>query len=167
MKQKKEIFEHVKPEQAKQVLRLYRFLADTEYYCTWTEDYPTEREVSYDLSRDALFCLKDEETGEMLGVISMDDDAEVEAMDCWSEELKPSKELSRIAVFPEYQNQGVARKLISCAMEKLKNQGYRGIHLLVAKSNEKALRSYQKLEFTTVGECEMFGCKFWCYEKKL
>ena len=53
------------------------------------------------------------------------------------------------------------------AMAELKSQGYKAAHILVAKDNVKALRSYEKLHFTTAGECELFGHSYWCYEKEL
>ena len=52
-------------------------------------------------------------------------------------------------------------------MEELKNRGYKAVHLLVAKDNVKALRSYDKLNFKNVGECELWGHMYWCYEKEL
>ena len=52
------IFDRVKESEKNDVLRLYRSLLGTEY-CVWTEDYPAEREIEFDLSRDALFCLLD------------------------------------------------------------------------------------------------------------
>lgn len=52
-------------------------------------------------------------------------------------------------------------------MEELKKRGYKAVHLLVAKDNVKALRSYDKLNFENVGECELWGHMYWCYEKAL
>ena len=49
-------FRKVKREEAEEILQLYHSLIGTEY-CVWTENYPTEREVEFDLSRNALFCL--------------------------------------------------------------------------------------------------------------
>ena len=65
-------FERVKREEADTVLKLYRSLLGTPY-CVWTEDYPSEKEVEFDLSRDALFCMRDD-AGNIAGVISIDDD---------------------------------------------------------------------------------------------
>ena len=67
----------------------------------------------------------------------------------------------------EYQMSGIARILLREAMAELKSQGYKAAHILVAKDNVKALRSYEKLHFTTAGECELFGHSYWCYEKEL
>ena len=49
-------FRRARREEAEETLQLYRSLIGTEY-CVWTENYPTEREVEFDLSRNALFCL--------------------------------------------------------------------------------------------------------------
>ena len=148
-----------------EILALYRSLAGTEF-CAWTEEYPGEIDIEGDLSRDGLFCLKDEK-GEIAGVISIDQDENVERLTCWSKELQPSAELSRIGVRVENQNQGIARKLLQHAMEELRRRGKRSVHLLVCKTKKKAIRSYEKLNFEVVGECQMFGEDWWCYEKVL
>ena len=82
-------------------------------------------------------------------------------------DLTPVAELSRLGVAVEYQNRGIARILLQEAMAELKSQGYKAVHILVAKDNVKALRSYEKLHFTTAGECELSGHSYWCYEKEL
>ena len=58
----------------------------------------------------ALYCLKDDK-GEILGTISLDDDEAVDSLPCWSKELQPGAELSRLGVKVEYQNQGIAKYL--------------------------------------------------------
>lgn len=82
-------FERVKREEADTVLKLYRSLLGTPY-CVWTEEYPSEKEVEFDLSRDALFCMRDD-TGNIAGVISIDDDPNVECLTCWSETMVPQR----------------------------------------------------------------------------
>lgn len=148
-----------------EILALYRSLAGTEF-CAWTENYPNEIEIEGDLSRDALFCLRDTEN-RIIGVISIDDDKEVENLSCWSEALKPAAELSRLGVRVESQNQGIARQLLQYGMDELKARGYKSVHFLVCKTNKKAIRSYDKLHFNIVGQCELFGENWWCYEKAL
>ena len=151
----------------KEILQLYQSLIGTEY-CVWTENYPTEREVEFDLSRDALFCLREKPSGRLMGTISIDDDPEVEALSCWSEDLTPVAELSRLG--SGKQNIRITVLPGSCcgkAMAELKSQGYKAAHILVAKDNVKALRSMKNCNFTTAGECELFGHSYWCYEKEL
>ena len=128
--------------------------------------------MEFDLSRNALFCLYErmpepDERERLIGTISIDDDPEVEALSCWSEDLTPVAELSRLGVAAEYQNRGIARILLQEAMAELKSQGYKAVHILVAKDNVKALRSYEKLHFDVVGESDLFDEDWWCYEKAL
>ena len=52
------------------------------------------------------------ERTDLIGTISIDDDPEVEALSCWSEDLTPVAELSRLGVAVEYQNRGIARILL-------------------------------------------------------
>lgn len=164
-------FRLARRDEAEEILRLYKSLIDMEY-CAWTENYPTEQEVEFDLSRDALFCLREISaetayTQPLVGVISIDDDPQVKALSCWSQELTPVAELSRLGVAAEYQNHGIARRLLREAMEVLKQRGYNAVHILVAKDNVKALRSYEKLHFTLAGECNLYDHAYWCYEKAL
>lgn len=160
------VFEHVKESEAGEVLALYRSLVGTTF-CAWTADYPARSDVDFDLSRKALFCLRDEETGEMTGVISIDEDPKVENLTCWTPELQPGRELSRLGVKENYQNQGIARKLMAGAIEELRRQGYKSVHILVAKENKKALASYKVFAYDEVGECFMHEHAYLCYEKAL
>ena len=61
----------------------------------------------------------------------------------------PSAEVSRVGVCQEFQNQGIAGKLLEGVMEELKNRGYKAVHLLVAKDNVKHSDSYDKLNLRT------------------
>lgn len=158
-------FERAKEEDKLEILQLYHSLVGTDY-CAWTLNYPSEKDIEGDMARDALFCLRNDDE-KIIGVISIDKDEAVENLICWSKELQPSAELSRLGVKVEYQNQGIARKLLQYGMEELKKQGKKSVHFLVCKTNIKAIRSYAKLQFDVVGECELFGESWWCYEKKL
>ena len=125
-----------------------------------------EQEFDYDMKRNALFCMENED-GEIIGTITVDEDPQVEALTCWSKTLQPSAELSRLGVRTDMQNQGIARQLLQHGMEELKKQGKRSVHFLVCKTNKKALRSYEKLHFDVVGESDLFDEDWWCYEKEL
>lgn len=75
--------------------------------------------------------------------------------------------MSRLAVDPEYQNQGLAREMLLHGMAVMKERGYKSIHFLVNKHNVKALNSYNHLSFDIVGECFMYEQPFLCYEKEI
>ena len=157
-----------KAEDKDEILNLYKMQLGREF-CPWDEHYPEAKEIDFDLSRDALFVMKeDTEAGEkIIAAISIDDDPNVESMECWSEDRKPGAELARLAVHPDWQNQGLARQMLAFGMEKIKEKGYKSVHFLVNRLNTKALRSYAVFGFETVGECSLYDQPFICYEKAL
>ena len=110
--------------------------------------------------------MKDEK-GEIVASISIDEDEAVKKLTCWRDDLQPGGELARLAVHPDLQNKGIAREMLKHGMRELKKRGYKSVHFLVNKENKKALRSYAAFQFPVVGECEMFGQPFFCYESKL
>ena len=148
-----------------EVLNLYHMQLGREY-CPWTENYPTEREFEFDLARDSIFVMKDENS-RIIAAISIDEDEEVNQLSCWTPSLQPGGELARLAVHPDVQNQGTARQMLQYGMDVLKERGKKSIHFLVNRYNVKAIRSYAQFDFNVVGECEMFEQSFLCYEKEL
>ena len=147
------------------VLRLYREQIGREF-CFWDEDYPGEDTVAYDLSRDALFVMKDGD-GDVIAAISVELDEDVDRLDCWTPSLQPGGEYARLAVTPACQNRGLAREMVAHVLGVLKQRGFRSVHILVNRDNVKAIRSYAHIGFRTAGECEMYGQHFLCYEKAL
>lgn len=151
-------------EDRQELLSLYRAQIGREN-CPWDEDYPSDETIDYDLSRDALFVMK--ENGRILASISIEEDALVDELPCWDKSLAPSRELARLAVAPSLQNKGLARVMLRFGMEELKRRGFRGIHFLVNKYNTRAIRSYAVFGFNVVGECHLYDQDFLCYEKEL
>ena len=147
-----------------EILALYRAQLGREY-CAWDEEYPDDETISYDLSRDALFVLK--MNGRIKATVSIEEDEDVDRLDCWDAKLAPEGELARIAVLPEEQCKGLGRIMMQFGMDELKRRGYAGIHLLVNKNNVKAIRCYAVFGFRTVGECHMYEQDFLCYEREL
>ncbi|MBO4679487.1 MAG: GNAT family N-acetyltransferase [Lachnospiraceae bacterium] len=156
--------EHATEADKAEILALYKIQLGREF-CPWSEHYPTENEIDFDLSRDSLIVMR--EDGKIIASISIDEDEAVNKLPYWTDALKPGGEVSRLAVLPEYQNQGIAREMIRATMEILKERGFKSIHFLVNRLNTKAMKSYAKLGFDKVGELEIFEQPMICYEKKL
>lgn len=156
---------HADAADKEKILALFQMQLGREY-CAWDDHYPGRKEIEFDLSRDALFVMKDE-IGEIVASISIDEDEAVKKLTCWKADLQPGGELARLAVHPDLQNKGIAREMLKYGMRELKKRGYLSVHFLVNKENKKALRSYAVFQFPVVGECEMFGQPFFCYESKL
>lgn len=161
-----------------EIFALYRGAIGTEG-CTWSEEYPTEDILRDDLARHALYCARTS-SGEIVAAVSVDADPIVDALPNWSENHVPahagekfrSAELARLAVKEGFQNRGIAREMIRFMEAELKRENsirppMDYVHFLVSQTNLKALRSYAKLEYDNRGEAELFGHKWWCYEKKI
>ena len=152
-----------KEKETEEILALYR----TMLYgaADWNEYYPSEETIAFDLSRDALYVMKNE-SGEIVAAISIDQDEEVEQLDCWHKELKPVAEVSRLVVRKDMQNQGIAKKMMNHVFAILKAQGNKGVHILVKTGHEIAFASYEAIGFEKVGECRLFDKDFVCMEKE-
>ena len=147
-----------------EILSLYKAQIGREN-CPWTEEYPSNESIDFDLKRNALFVLKAD--GKIKAAISLEEDEDVDNLSCWDKTLAPEGEVARVAVLPEAQNKGLGRIMMQYAMDELKRRGYKGIHILVNKHNIKAIRCYEVFGFNTVGECHMYEQDFLCYERKL
>ena len=162
-------------ENKEEILKLYKIQLGREF-CPWDDSYPGMKEIEFDLGRESLFVMIDgqeinadavRKEDRIIAAISIDDDPQVERLDCWSHKLAPGAELSRLAVHPDFQNQKIARQMLVFGMEELARRGYKSVHFLVNKLNVKALRSYAVFGFDTLGESSLFGKPFLCYEKSL
>lgn len=153
-----------KSEDKDEILSLYK----TMLYgpADWNEYYPDEETIEFDLSRNALFVMKNSQE-QIIAVISIDEDEDIAKLACWSSELMPSAELSRLCVRKDMQNQGISRQMMRYVFEILKKEGKKGVHILVKTGHEAALSSYRALGFQTVGECNLFDKDFICMELKL
>lgn len=151
-------------ENREEILSLYRAQIGRED-CPWNENYPSNEEINGDLSRNALFVLK--ESGTIKAAVSIEEDEQTDALSCWDERLAPHGELARLAVLPEEQNKGLGRIMLKFGMEQLKRRGFRGIKILVNKRNARAIGCYRVFGFHVAGECHMYEQDFLCYEKKL
>ena len=78
-----------------------------------------------------------------------------------------NKEAVSLGVALEQQGKGLARKMLSAAMDAARRDGCDSVRFLVAKRNPIAQRSYAKLDFDVCGECEMWGENWLCYQKRL
>ena len=147
------------------VLQLYREEIGRPF-CFWDEDYPGPDTVAFDLSRDALFVMKDEK-GEIIAAISIEEDEDVNRLTCWDPSLQPGSEYARLAVRPACQGRGIGGQMVSHILGVLKERGFKSIHIIVNRDNLPAIRTYAHFGFCQAGECDMYGQHFLCYEKEL
>ena len=152
------------PADKDKILALYKTMLHGP--AEWDENYPNEETIDFDMSRDALFVMKNDDD-EVIAAISIDKDDEVDSLPYWDKSLAPSGEFSRICVRKDMQNQGIARQMILHVFDVMRKNGKKGAHILVKTGHGAALALYGKLGFKTVGECFMYGKDFICMEVKL
>lgn len=153
-----------KKEDTDEIMNLYN--AHKGGPADWNEYYPNEDTIAFDLSRESLFVMKNE-TGEIIAVISIDSDENVDNLECWDKSRVPAGEVSRLCVRGDMQNQGIAKVMMEHVFEVLRQRGMKMVHILVRAGHVAALKSYAKLGFEQVAECEVFDKQFVCMEKAL
>ena len=131
----------------------------------WTEDYPDLDILKWDLEQNGLYRaeLPDGTTG---GMIAIDRNSELDDMD-WQDGLTTAWELSRLAIFPEYQGTGLGQKIFGAALTLCRKEGCPGLRLLVSPELEQGIHIYEKFGFRRVGHTHQWGEDFWMYSLPL
>ena len=81
-----------------QIMALYLEQIGKEF-CPWDEDYPSNETIDFDLSRDALFVMKEDQ--KIIAAISIDEDEDIDALDCWDRTLFPGGKTRGDSLPPE------------------------------------------------------------------
>ena len=147
-----------------EILKLYKTMLFGP--ADWDDDYPSMETIEYDLERDALFVMVDED-GSIIAAISIDLDEDVEILPCWDKNLEPGAELSRLAVREDKRNRGIARRMMQHVFDVLRDEGKKSVHILVREQNVAAFVSYEKLGYRRVGYCHLHEKEYVCMEVAL
>lgn len=156
-------FEEIGESAKSEVMRLYRS-AIGSLGCTWSSDYPSEETFYIDINNHNLFGMIDTDDS-IIGLVSVDQDEEVDGLECWSKEHGKMGEIARLVVRADCQNKGIARQMINEVIDVLRSREYRSAHYLVSRNHIKAIAAYKKLDFTKVGEAYLYNEHWLCYEK--
>lgn len=104
----------------------------------------TEESCGGNLDKEGVYCLVAEEDGKLIGTSSY----------CKSrfEEYAGLGEIISIYFLPEYTGKGYGKKLLSAAVERLSEMGFRDVFLWVLEENHIARAFYERCGFFTSGE---------------
>lgn len=158
------IFAPAVAEDADKILSLYRSVIGSEF-CVWDEVYPGMEEIRADLETDNLFVLRS--GAEIVGAISIVPENELDELECWRINDGKIAEIARVTVAPGFQGRGLALKMVQEIEKVLVDRGCKCVHLLVARENMPALKTYEKAGYTVMGECDMYGHRYFACEKEL
>lgn len=144
----------------KAVAALYEAVKQGEF-CVWTEHYPTVEHAAADAAAGCLYLLERE--GELIGCASVEPIPEDDDLP-WQVCDGNHREISRVAVAPAHQGRGYAKEMVRLLVDELRQQGVSSVHLLAAKANPPAVRTYRALGFTRLGECHRYGADYYIFE---
>ena len=147
-----------------QIAVLYTSAIGTEG-CTWDQEYPGELEIHGDFAAGGLYVLEEESC--VIGAVSVVPENELDELGCWELTDGSQREIARVVIARGHAGRGLAGRMLSRLFEELKASGCHGVRLAVACGNGAAIRTYQKLGFTFLGECEMYGSRYYLCEKEL
>lgn len=141
---------------------------ESEGVFQWTDQYPTLKIISNDISKRNLYCLIGK--GKIAGVININElqDPEYKLVK-WENSYVKIMVIHRLAVHPEFQKQGFAKRLMDFAEDYAIKNNYSSIRLDAFSNNPRALRFYENRDYQRRGEVFFPGRElpFYCYEKLL
>jgi GNAT superfamily N-acetyltransferase len=132
----------------------------------WDEIYPDEKTILSDIDEGSLFVLTS--GGRVAGIVVINEKQE-EAYQGVSWQFTAGRccVVHRLCVHPDFENQGIGKRLMACAEEQARARGYNLIRLDAFSKNPKAIRFYKKLGFRQAGEVRFRKGVFFCFEKQL
>ncbi|MCR9174052.1 MAG: GNAT family N-acetyltransferase [bacterium] len=133
----------------------------------WDENYPNLESLSRDIASETLFAYR--ENGEILGIIVLNETQDPEYAEVnWStQESDRNIVVHRLAVSPQHQGKGIARKIMDFAEGWARENGFDAIRLDTYSQNPRNQRFYKKRGYTELGSVYLSYKKehpYFCYE---
>ena len=161
-------FEYAKEQDIDEIYALYHSLTQAPY-STWSEEYPSFSHVQEDVRNGWSIVMRNQENRIVAAIAILPGEQEPEFDDAaaWYPDVKRWACPARLGVALDQQGKGIARRMLSAAMDFARAEGCDGVRFLVSRNNPIAQRSYAKLDFDICGECEMWDEQWLCYQKRL
>ena len=118
----------------------------------WDENYPDLNTIQTDIHRGELFkyVLDDSIVG--IVVLNESQDPEYNELNWITPVHSRNLVVHRLAVHPEHQGKGIARKLMDFAEKKAKHDGYDSIRLDTFSQNKRNQKFYDNRSYQRTGE---------------
>lgn len=155
-----------------QILTITRACAakmTSEGILQWNEHYPSIQAFQKDVARQELYVLLIEDT--IIGsiVISSEKDSEYNQID-WLTEDSHHYYIHRVAIDPNFQKKGYAKKLMDFAEDFAEAQQAVSVRLDTFSQNKRNQKFYEARAYTRLGNIyfpKQSEHPFYCYEKVL
>ena len=134
----------------------------------WNEHYPTATAFEKDLARDELYVLLDDTSEILIGSITISTlkDSEYDVID-WLTNDGLNYYIHRLAVHPDYQGQGKAKKLMDFAESFVKQQKGLSVRLDTFSLNTRNQKFYEHRGYQRLANIyfpKQSDAPFYCYE---
>lgn len=132
----------------------------------WNEAYPSKEAFRKDLDRDELYVLLSEAIIIGTITISSEKDKEYNAID-WLTEDSNQYYIHRLAVHPDFQHQGYAKKLMDFAEALAKKNNMVSVRLDTFSENKRNQQFYEARGYEKLGDVyfpRQAKTPFHCYE---
>lgn len=133
----------------------------------WDENYPDRANIQRDLESGTLFAYRENES--ILGIVVLNEnqDEEYSEINWLTHEDQRNLVIHRLAVLPEQQGNGIARKLMDFAEMHAHSNGYDSIRLDTFSQNPRNQKFYDARGYTNLGPVFLKYKKehpYFCYE---
>lgn len=130
----------------------------------WDEVYPDAVTINNDIQERNLYVFEDE--GILKGMIVLNERQEKEYADvAWKHYNGKQLVVHRLSVDPQFQGQGVARRLMHFAEGYARENGYSAIRLDTFSQNPITMNFYKSLKYDVAGTVNFRKGLFYCFEK--
>lgn len=145
------------------VVALYRAAVGTPG-CTWNDEYPSRETAEEDLASGGLYVLRKAES--VIGAVSIVNENELDGLECFKIRTG-AREFARLTVSPGFRGRGYAAHMLGKITEIAARAGATAWHILAATCNPSAIALYRAFGFSFLGECDMYGNRYYIGEKAL
>mgnify|MGYP000508600728 CR=1 FL=1 len=133
----------------------------------WDENYPDRASIKKDLDTKTLFAYREDDR--ILGIVVLNEkqDEEYGEINWSTSDTDKNIVVHRLAVHPDQQGNGIARKIMDFAEQYAKEQNYDAIRLDTFSQNPRNQRFYTKRGYTDLGPVYLKYKKdhpYFCYE---
>ena len=137
----------------------------------WSDEYPTRGLIAADLASGELYKVLD--GARIISIMKIRSWADFMAgeeepdIDGWDPAIHNPCALGRFCVDPDYQGQGLGRRIMLATLDKAKALGYDGAQFHAVTSNPVCNHLYESMGFHKAGHLCEYGTEFYCYDMKL
>jgi GNAT superfamily N-acetyltransferase len=170
MKASKQSIQLASFDKLEEIMDLFRSCAlsmNSKGLYNWSLDYPDLNTIATDIQNNELHIYNQKCVKGAITITSQQPDQYSNL--CWSDDLSNSIVFRRLAVHPDYQRKGIAKKLIEFSENYAQSKGKSSIRIDVYRKSTEAMRFYLSMGYLNVEEFSFDNpdMKFVAMEKRL